>query len=349
MDFSQVKEITIPEGTVKKITDSQGNVLWMKKESGWITGTYTRSAYVTATDSTSISVFSDYELKQIIANNLGVNYANIEITSRQITVNIENRRSSGDRIYYRLGLGQAQSYLRYINRGTVPLSTTSTITFDTTDVIDDLIYLFSGTSDTDTTNYSAYYMRFTGTESITVSYRYNPNLSNMSFRINLTTNSSDIFNYTTYTSGSYSWKRIRIPTDAEMLQYIYDTYGIDSSRVKITEYKVVVGYSETGGSSQATYYPILTSTGLNGNNSVTPDYQYAYLKGDALSGGTGTRYGTVLIDKSNITPSHLYGYYYISSTSYWYNMYSNSLVQILTSGTDAQRTRIEATIAYEPS
>lgn len=28
MDFSQVKAITIPEGSVKQITDSQGNVLW---------------------------------------------------------------------------------------------------------------------------------------------------------------------------------------------------------------------------------------------------------------------------------------------------------------------------------
>ena len=32
MDFSQVKAITIPEGSVKKITDSLGNVLWQKSD-----------------------------------------------------------------------------------------------------------------------------------------------------------------------------------------------------------------------------------------------------------------------------------------------------------------------------
>lgn len=31
MDFSQIKAITIPEGSVKKITDSQGHVLWKKQ------------------------------------------------------------------------------------------------------------------------------------------------------------------------------------------------------------------------------------------------------------------------------------------------------------------------------
>ena len=28
IDFSQVKSLTIPEGSVKQITDSQGNILW---------------------------------------------------------------------------------------------------------------------------------------------------------------------------------------------------------------------------------------------------------------------------------------------------------------------------------
>ena len=35
IDFSQVKTITIPEGSVKKITDSAGNTLW--QGSGWHT------------------------------------------------------------------------------------------------------------------------------------------------------------------------------------------------------------------------------------------------------------------------------------------------------------------------
>ena len=35
IDFSQVKTITIPEGSVTKITDSTGVVLW--KSAGWHT------------------------------------------------------------------------------------------------------------------------------------------------------------------------------------------------------------------------------------------------------------------------------------------------------------------------
>ena len=31
IDFSQVKTITIPEGSVTKITDSTGNILWDKE------------------------------------------------------------------------------------------------------------------------------------------------------------------------------------------------------------------------------------------------------------------------------------------------------------------------------
>lgn len=35
IDFSQVKAITIPEGSVTKITDSDGNILW--QGAGWHT------------------------------------------------------------------------------------------------------------------------------------------------------------------------------------------------------------------------------------------------------------------------------------------------------------------------
>ena len=31
IDFSQVKTVTIPEGSVTKITDSAGNILWEEK------------------------------------------------------------------------------------------------------------------------------------------------------------------------------------------------------------------------------------------------------------------------------------------------------------------------------
>ena len=34
MNFSQVKELSIPEGSVKQITDSQGRVLWKKSGAG---------------------------------------------------------------------------------------------------------------------------------------------------------------------------------------------------------------------------------------------------------------------------------------------------------------------------
>ena len=37
IDFSQVKTITIPEGSVKKITDSAGNILWKKQSAEWHT------------------------------------------------------------------------------------------------------------------------------------------------------------------------------------------------------------------------------------------------------------------------------------------------------------------------
>ena len=37
INFSQVKAITIPEGSVKKITDSNGNILWKENLVGWHT------------------------------------------------------------------------------------------------------------------------------------------------------------------------------------------------------------------------------------------------------------------------------------------------------------------------
>ena len=37
IDFSQVKTITIPEGSVTKITDSTGNILWKEQPNNWHT------------------------------------------------------------------------------------------------------------------------------------------------------------------------------------------------------------------------------------------------------------------------------------------------------------------------
>ena len=34
IDFSQVKTITIPEGSVTKITDSTGNIIWKAQTEG---------------------------------------------------------------------------------------------------------------------------------------------------------------------------------------------------------------------------------------------------------------------------------------------------------------------------
>ena len=60
IDFSKVKKITIPEGSVKKITDSTGAVLWKEKSAEWHTvwegnkkigyGGYTGSEFLFATE-----------------------------------------------------------------------------------------------------------------------------------------------------------------------------------------------------------------------------------------------------------------------------------------------------------
>ena len=60
IDFSQVKTITIPEGSVTKITDSTGNILWKAQTEGWHTvwegsqkigyGGWTGSEYLFATE-----------------------------------------------------------------------------------------------------------------------------------------------------------------------------------------------------------------------------------------------------------------------------------------------------------
>ena len=60
IDFSQVKTITIPEGSVTKITDSNGAVLWKEQSTGWHTvwegnqkigyGGWTGSEYLFATE-----------------------------------------------------------------------------------------------------------------------------------------------------------------------------------------------------------------------------------------------------------------------------------------------------------
>ena len=50
INFSQVKTITIPEGSVKKITDSAGNILWKEQSAEWHT-IWEGSETITATKS----------------------------------------------------------------------------------------------------------------------------------------------------------------------------------------------------------------------------------------------------------------------------------------------------------
>ena len=50
INFSQVKKITIPEGSVKKITDSAGNILWKEQSAEWHT-IWEGSETITATKS----------------------------------------------------------------------------------------------------------------------------------------------------------------------------------------------------------------------------------------------------------------------------------------------------------
>ena len=62
IDFSQVKEITIPEGSVTKITDSIGNILWQQSESkGWHTIWEGNKTITTTKSGNSTPVFSGEE------------------------------------------------------------------------------------------------------------------------------------------------------------------------------------------------------------------------------------------------------------------------------------------------
>ena len=55
IDFSQVKTITIPEGSVKKITDSNGAVIWQGESGSWKT-IWEGSKTCSATDSNTSGI-----------------------------------------------------------------------------------------------------------------------------------------------------------------------------------------------------------------------------------------------------------------------------------------------------
>ena len=74
INFSQVKKITIPEGSVKKITDSAGNILWKEQSAEWHTiweGSKTCSITKSGNDTPVISG-ADENFAQTVA---GTGYA----------------------------------------------------------------------------------------------------------------------------------------------------------------------------------------------------------------------------------------------------------------------------------
>ena len=57
IDFSQVKTITIPEGSVKKITDSNGVVLWQGESGSWQTiWEGSKTCYATDSSTSGIAI-----------------------------------------------------------------------------------------------------------------------------------------------------------------------------------------------------------------------------------------------------------------------------------------------------
>ena len=111
MDFSQVKAITIPEGSVKQITDSHGNVLWKKPEdyiTGSFTFTLTRSSY------SVVDILSDSEAVDMLALLNATLSSNIEITSRSVRTSI-HKSASGTR-YYRVSNGASTDVSVYVTQ-----------------------------------------------------------------------------------------------------------------------------------------------------------------------------------------------------------------------------------------
>ena len=102
IDFSQVKTITIPEGSVTKITDSTGNILWKAQTAEWHTvwsgiqkigyGGWTGSEYLFATEP-----YSD----------------TLQI---RVTFGVLNTwKNSGDEGYSNYAPGDRQSPVTYVN------------------------------------------------------------------------------------------------------------------------------------------------------------------------------------------------------------------------------------------
>ena len=81
IDFSQVKTITIPEGSVKKITDSNGNILWKAKTAEWHT-TYDNSSGMTLFSLNS--PYSSWSGSSFVPCDINDKTTQLRITYRQV-------------------------------------------------------------------------------------------------------------------------------------------------------------------------------------------------------------------------------------------------------------------------
>ena len=91
IDFSQVKTITIPEGSVTKITDSNGNILWQGVQSeGWHTIWEGSKTCSVTKSGTNTPVFSG-EVPSLVHTRFGTGYTpKIRITFSYSNTNTDH-------------------------------------------------------------------------------------------------------------------------------------------------------------------------------------------------------------------------------------------------------------------
>lgn len=167
IDFSQVKTITIPEGSVKKITDSNGVVLWKAQTEGWHT-LWEGSKTITA-KGTTVSGISDNFCQTSASTG---NSPQIRITYTTLS-----------------GQAASPSVIEYFNNSTstTPNTTTKpsspvTITLDSADTV----YALGVCSQTNYVGTSSVFLVKTnnGTSSCYLSLKYkitgSPSVSNIS-------------------------------------------------------------------------------------------------------------------------------------------------------------------------
>ncbi len=116
INFSQVKAITIPEGSVKQITDGQGNVLW-KMASPVTKNVYVplnafATVYTTSGSNQYVKFNSSYlnQIKTYVANNLSISTSQIEsITLGGLSLYVTQYGQSGQIAYNYLRLSSSTS------------------------------------------------------------------------------------------------------------------------------------------------------------------------------------------------------------------------------------------------